>query len=185
MGYYFIDTLTLQEIADAIRYVKGVDEFISVSELDDVLVGQVATRNDPKAKKSEYLIEKQTLVDIADAARAATGTTGKILVTDLAARILNIFSPSIVGKAILGKVVLGVYTSTPKLSTPIINLVTVDDSLPQLNKPNIYIWEESEVIVQQLAKPKIWLENIPDEEPDEPIVIKLGKPVIYLESIEI
>lgn len=108
-------------------------------------------------------------------------------------------TPAILGVAILGRTILGDYSGNvpdvpviPKLATPVIRLVTVDDNAQKLVAPVIQLVtmpdpedpedpEEPDPVTPKLDAPAIRLETV--TEPDLPIIPKLGTPTIHLETI--
>lgn len=96
MVCYLIHTSTLKSIIDAIEET-GKSESMPTLYIND--------------GEDKHFILHETLVDIADQVRLATGKTGKIPVTELANQILSAFSEddttSILGVAVLGKAILG------------------------------------------------------------------------------
>lgn len=206
---YRIKASTLRKIANAIRKVRGIDRKIPTSELANAYLGKTITITAPEGAAEEHIIYEETLVELADAIRSKDGTTAKILISDLEARILNSIeikklakpiirlvegeedspdglTPAILGIAILGRTILGKTTvsNLPRLAKPSIRLVEIADGVIQLDKPKISLVEVAEML--QLSKPYIELIEVSDElpeepdVPDEPEMTQLSKPIIAL-----
>ena len=120
---YEVQTTTLKEIADAIRYVTNIDKSIPVKELASALLNGVVVGTAPVATETRYEIDYKTLKEIADALRAIENTTEDIPVAEIQTRIYDIVI-SIIGKARLGRMRIGSsLQKTSQLGTPVIEVI--------------------------------------------------------------
>ncbi len=202
-----------------------LDELIGAIEAS----GRITVRIRKKPQDAEeYIIPESTLVKIANEIRAIEGTTAKIPGAELASRILALdetIEPTIIqlatpiialydengkiepeystsavlGEAILGYAILGDTgdgKTRKKLDTPVIYLyddAEEDPVIEQLATPVIYLeevtddsGEEEQPTVKQLATPIIELVVVEDSGDDEPevTIIQLAPPIIYLDIVE-
>lgn len=195
----FIRRTTLEEIADAIRTVKGIEVKIPVSVLKQALLTGEVTTTAPTDTAAWYRIRRQTLVDIADGVRQIDETTSEIVGAELAARILalaqipdtpttvklatpvialydenGIIEPEYTTSAILGEAILGYCI-----------LGSAGDGITrqQLDTPVIYLYDDEadNTTTVQLDTPVIYLYD--DEAEPEITVVQLATPIIELVTV--
>ena len=184
---HFIKRVTLDEIADAIRYKQASENnFIYVAipanEFARALRDGKVSVNAPPATGLMYKIHRESLADLADVIRSLSGTTDDILGKDMAGMILDLITKIIV------------------LETPQIEIVDPniggddeeDDGINRLDKPHIEILggdieeEKPPVYVQVLDTPQIVIidPDAAEEEKPEVVLRPLDTPYITIRSIE-
>lgn len=188
-----IQVSTLNEIINAINVSEYVTVGIQLSPLND----------------KENIIARKTLEKVADEVRAFDGTTGKILIGQLAKRILELSeSPDIPDIPVTVKLATPIialydddgiiepdkpnteYNTTAILGKAILGFAilgnAIDDgtTLVKLATPVIHLYDdttgEPDYVLVKLATPVIALYDDSVIEPDAPTVIQLTTPIIAL-----
>lgn len=183
---HFIKRVTLDEIADAIRYKQASENnFIYVAipanEFARALRDGEVSVNTPPATELMYKIHRESLADLADVIRSLSGTTDDILGKDMAGMIIDLITKIIV------------------LETPQIEIVDAnigddeeDNGVNRLDKPHIEILggdieeEKPPVYVQVLGTPQIAIidPDAAEEETPEVVLRPLDTPYITIRGIE-
>lgn len=184
---HFIKRVTLDEIADAIRYKQASENnFIYVSipanEFARALRDGEVSVNAPPATELMYKIHRESLADLADVIRSLSGTSDNILGKDMAGMILDLITKIIV------------------LETPQIEIIDAniggddeeDDDINRLEKPHIEILggdieeEKPPMYVQVLDIPQIVIidPDAAEEEKPEVVLRPLDTPYITIRGID-
>lgn len=183
-----IRTSTLTKIADSIRTVRGLTVKIPTVELVSALkTGKVSVESAKEpTTRSELLISRQILTDIADAVREKIGSTADIPVSGLSAAILAAFKNAPGGdtQGTTFEISDGIDVLEENSGGGLTLIIYGYDDLIKLNSPTIYVDVE---IVSKLDAPTIYLDGVILPKLDAPTIhseietiAKLDTPTIYL-----